>query len=336
MKGRQIMKEKYIKPQPIISLVCIVMLFLLSSSPAFSCTWFKFFTDAQNPFIGRTMEWPGDLQAEIAIFPHGHSFGTYTTKYGFVGIHHLGGLGLSDGLNEHGLAVSVLWLSGSKYADEKAANYHIKDLCALLLGSTKTVNEALEFIAANKFYTSTYEGKIDLTIHFSITDASGRSVVVEFIDGKTKVYENKVGVMTNEPTFDKQLQMWSAYKPKNFNEETFEGFDYSPEGRFARMAAFNATQAKVATDGAAINRAWSMINAVDIPQGILYWRWVNDQPQFTSYAVVVDIKNRIYYFRTYDNYDIRKVDLSKMDFSAVKYSSSSLFGYATYQEFKFK
>ncbi|MBU0713840.1 MAG: linear amide C-N hydrolase [Verrucomicrobia bacterium] len=327
------MKAKSIRLRT-ISLVCTVLLYLSSSSPAFPCTWFRFFSDTKNPFIGRTMEWPGDLQAEIALFPRGHSFGTYTTKYGFVGIHHLGSL--SDGLNEHGLAVSGLWLSESKYADKSKAQYHIKELVSFLLGNAKTVDEALKIVEANQFYTSKMDGKIEITLHFAITDASGRSVVVEFIDGKTKVYENEVGVMTNEPAFDKHLQMWSAYNPRNFNENTFEGFDYSPEGRFARMAAFNATQTKVVTDEAAINRAWSMLNTVDIPQGILYWRWVSDNPQFTSYAVVVDIKNRAYYFRTYDNYDIRKVDLSKIDFSSVKYSSATLFGYVNYQEFKFK
>lgn len=319
----------------IIFLVCTVLVFL-SSGPAIACTWFKFFNDKNNSFLGRTMEWPGDLQAEIAIFPRGHSFETFKAKYGFVGIHHLGGL--SDGLNEHGLAVSALWLSESKYADKSKAHYSITELIPYLLGNTKTVEEALEFIRANQFYTGSFKqnNKIEITLHFAITDASGRSVVVEFIDGKAKIYENKVGVMTNEPTFDKHLQLWSAYNPANFNEETFEGFDYSPEGRFARMAAFNATQTKVATDEDAINRAWSMLNTVDIPKGILYWRWVDETPQFTSYALVVDIKNRVYYFRTYENYDVRKVDLSKINFSSVKYRSASLFGYANYQEFKFK
>ena len=80
---------------------------------------------------------------------------------------------------------------------------------------------------------------------------------------------------------------------------------------------------------------WSMVNTVDIPQGILYWRFINDNPQLTSYAVVDDLKNRVYYFRTYDNYDIRKIDLGKIDFGKVKRKSASLFGTANYREFQF-
>ena len=142
--------------------------------------------------------------------------------------------------------------------------------------------------------------------------------------------------MTNDPPFEKHLAIWSKYDPSKFSEETFEGFDYSPEGRFCRMAAINATQAKVPTDESAVNRAWSMINTVDIPQGILYWRWVNDHPQFTSYSVVADVKNRVYYLRTYDNYDVRKIDLDEIDFSTAKAKSVSIFGAAKYRDFKFE
>ncbi len=174
-----------------------------------------------------------------------------------------------------------------------------------------------------------------LTIHFAISDDTGRSVVVEFGEDGPAIYENEVGVMTNDPTYDVQLEIWQQYNPENFSEETFESFDWSPEGRFARMAAINATQAKVPTTDNAVNRAWSMINTVDIPQGILYWRWVNDDPQITSYSVVVDPVDRVYHFRTYDNYDIRKIDLDDIDFSTIEFKSQSIFGAQDYRTFVF-
>ena len=305
---------------------------------ASACTWFDFRNDQGNCFIGRTMEWPGDLQGQITVVPRDHALGSFTTKYGFVGINHAGSV-FSDGLNEHGLACSALWLEESKYSDKKAGAYHISELLTYVLGNTKTVDEAVAFIQTNAFYTSanfaTLAPGVTLSLHFAITDASGRSVVVEFIDGKAQIHENKVGAMTNDPRYEEQLKHWSKYAGKTFDESTFEAFDFSPEGKFCRMAAMNATQAKVPTDMAGVNRTWSMINTVDLPQGVLYWRWVNENPQFTSYAVVDDLKNRIYYFRTYDNYDIRKIDLNKIDFATVKYQSASLFGTADYKEFKF-
>lgn len=320
----------------IVMACAILAVFLYTRASA--CTWFDFRNDQGNYFIGRTMEWPGDLRGEITIVPRNYKLGSFKTKYGFVGMSH-GGLLFSDGLNEHGLACSGLWLDESNYADKKAGAYHAAELIHYLLGNTKTVDEALSFIKAHDFYTSadfaSLASGIKLLLHFAITDATGRSVVVEFINGKAVIHENKVGAMTNDPRYEEQLKNWSQYVGKPFSEENFEAFDLSPKGRFCRMAALNATQAKVPTDIAAVNRAWSMINTVDIPQGTLYWRWVSNHPQFTSYAVVGDLKNRIYYFRTYDNYDIRKIDLKKISFATVKYRSASLFGAANYKEFKF-
>lgn len=319
-----------------------VYLFLVILGTAFSnakgCTWFEFKNDLGHCFIGRSMEWPTDLKGEMTLVPRGYKLGSFQTQYGFVGISH-GGLLFSDGLNEHGVACSGLWLDESKYSEKKPGAYHVSELISYVLGNTRSVDEALTFIKANTFYTSAEFGSlaegITLLLHFSITDASGRSVVVEFIEGKPVIHENKVGAMTNDPRFELQMENWSKYANKTFNEENFEAFDFSPKGKFCRMAALNVTQAKVLTDATAVNRAWSMLNTVDLPQGVLFWRHVSDHPQFTSYAVVADLKNRVYYFRTYDNYDIRKIDLGKIDFAIVKFKSATLFGTADYKEFKF-
>lgn len=79
-----------------------------------------------------------------------------------------------------------------------------------------------------------------------------------------------------------------------------------------------------------------MVNTVDIPQGILYRRWVNDDPQFTSCSVVGDLHNRVHYFRTWNNHDIRKVSLEKIDFGGTTFRSDSLFTPPNYRKFEFR
>ncbi|MBU3664863.1 MAG: linear amide C-N hydrolase [Chthoniobacterales bacterium] len=318
------------------TLLIVGLVSFATALTARACTWFRFLNDQKHCFIGRTMEWPGDLKAEMTRVPREHDFGTFRTKHGFVGISHDGIF--SDGINEHGLAASALWLGESKYPDKKSGARPIIELLPLVLGNARTVDEAISMIKENSFYgvTSNLAPELEITLHYAITDATGRSVVVEFLDGKTVVTENKVGAMTNDPNYAKQMEIWSKYDPKKFDEGTFQAFDYSPEGRFCRMAAINATQAKVPDELAAVNRAWSMVNTVDIPQGILYWRWVNDRPQFTSYSVVGDLANRVYYFRTYNNYDIRKVALQDINFADTTYKVDTLFTPPDYQAFKFQ
>ncbi len=122
----------------------------LAVAPAQACTWFGFINDEGKPFIGRTMEWPGDLGAEIAQVPRGYKLGDIVTEYGFVGMYH--GSLFSDGINEHGVAISALWLESSQFAPESDAARKNIDLIHYTLGNSKTVDEALEFIRSNAFY----------------------------------------------------------------------------------------------------------------------------------------------------------------------------------------
>jgi len=319
-------------------LLAVSLLYLSTVGVAQSCTWFRFLNDQKHSFIGRTLEWPGDLNSQITRVPRGHDFGKFKSEHGFVGVSHKGPF--SDGMNEHGLATSALWLAESKYAEPGPDTWPITDLIPLLLGNAKTVDEAIELVKAHTWSGANAGvfGSIDITAHFEVTDATGRSVVFEFLDGtgKPNIFENEVGSLTNDPNYAGQMKVWSKYDPKKFNEENFEAFDYSPEGRFCRMAAMNATQVSVPDDIAAVNRAWSMVNAVDIPKGILYWRWVNNDPQFTSYSIVADQTNRVYYFRTWNNYDIRKVSLKDIDFANTTYQADTMFTPEDYQEFHFK
>ncbi len=215
------------KIPPAKSLLFGALLLLSGSAHSLACTWFEFTNDLNHPFVGRTMEWPGDLHGEITIVPRNHDLGYTRTQYGFVGMSH-GGL-FSDGINEHGLAVSALWLSASAYPAK---------------GKTTTPHRHPAGPSPRQ-YPHGRRGKglhpEDNLPHFrQHSDTrppagaalchlrpSGRSIVVEFLKGKTKIYENKVGVMTNDPPYEEQLAIWSKYRGKTFNEDTFEAFDYS-------------------------------------------------------------------------------------------------------------
>ena len=195
----------------------------------------------------------------------------------------------------------------------------------------------MEYLKNTKFYTfrSKIASGLHVNSHFAITQPDGKPAVVEFVNGKVHVLDNKVKVLTNDPTFDKHMEEWERHSPSELSEDNFAAFEYSPAGRFIKIAAFHASQAAVPTDEAAVNRAWSMINTVDIPQGALYWRFVNDMPQTTSFTTVADFEHLTYDFRAFENYDIRKIDLKKIDFETVEASSVDIFKGADYKELSF-
>ena len=71
-------------------------------------------------------------------------------------------------------------------------------------------------------------------LHFSVTDATGRSVVLETNRGELEMKENPVGVMTNSPEFEwhlKNLNNYLSLRPVNFEHQTIGSHVIQPFGQ---------------------------------------------------------------------------------------------------------
>ena len=76
-----------------------------------------------------------------------------------------------------------------------------------------------------------------LGIHLSIADASGDSAIIEYLDGRVHVYHDKqYKVMTNDPSYQKQLDNLSRYN--GFGGEKSLPGSFSSDDRFVRAAFY--------------------------------------------------------------------------------------------------
>jgi len=91
--------------------------------PAMACTALVFKAQDGTAIYGRTMEWgASDLKSELALVPHDTSFKSalgegktgmeWKNRYGFVGVNAAGLPYATDGMNEAGLTVGVLFFPG--------------------------------------------------------------------------------------------------------------------------------------------------------------------------------------------------------------------------------
>lgn len=295
---------------------------------------FLFFKYNGKVFIGRTNELPFETDEQLVIVPRGHEFHGIVVKHGFVGINHGNDPFVSSGLNEHGVSIEGLGLGASEYAPKDSGGISMLKVPSLVLGNAKSVDEAVELLKKTKVEADNMSqfGETAVGFHFAITD-NKRGVVVEYTkgDGTPDIYENKYGVMTNDPLYPDQLKLAeemvdNAPDVKDI-EGSFLGFERTPEGRFQQIVATNLLNdlSRVKSDFGAVNHAWSMVNSLEICQGTLYWRFLSDEPQMTAYSNVVDVNNKVYYLRTYDNMNIRKVDLNSVDFATVKYQRKPVY-----------
>ena len=326
-------------------LILITMFIGINDSKA--CT--DFLIKAQDGTVvnGRTMEFPVDLESKVWIVPRGMSNTSvsdkgvkglsWKTKYAFMGID---GFNLKDiyveGMNEKGLSYGGLMYTGAKYQEAEPGKFvTYADLASWILGNFATVDEVKKelprILVADKYIKNVHGS---LGLHMAIHDATGKSIVVEFINGEQKIYDNKVGVITNHPDFNWQMTNLSNYINLDQNDKepkTINGYpvgptgvgsgmlglpgDWTPPSRFIRVSyAINATL-KPKNSLEAVNLAEHIINIVDIPKGVIKEK-INPVIHIygtAQWSIIKDLTNKVLYFRTYDNLTLRKIDLKKFE-----------------------
>jgi choloylglycine hydrolase len=206
-----------------------------------------------------------------------------------------------------------------------------------VLGNFKTVAEVRE--ALSKIFVSTQKlpgmGDMVFPVHAAIHDATGKGIVVEFINGKMNIHDNAIGVFTNSPSYDWHLTNLRNYvnltpltpQPIIAKGITFAATgqgagmvglpgDTSPPSRFVKTAIMLQTVFPAADGTSAINLAEHIINNVDIPLGFVREAKTGDATnEYTQWVVFKDLTHRVFYYRTYNNMRLRAVSLAKVDFS---------------------
>ncbi len=198
----------------------------------------------QAQVVARTMDLYMSDEAQLVFYPRGMerqgASGAdalrWRAQYASVAVTALG-MGTSDGLNEHGLAVHLLYLHDTKYEARDQRPALPNALWAqYVLDNCRTVVESLAKLR-NVQIVSVSAGGRQWPLHLAIEDAGGDSAIVEFVDGKEVVHHGKqFTVMTNEPPLQQQLENLAKYKPFG-GKRTLPG-DIDPASRFVRAATF--------------------------------------------------------------------------------------------------
>lgn len=94
-----------------------------------------------------------------------------------------------DGMNEKGLAVAVNMIEDTATIDQQTEKPDLTTTTAvrLLLDQAATVEEALALLRSYDL-----QGSMGLMVHFALADATGRSVVVEYVNQEMVVTETPV------------------------------------------------------------------------------------------------------------------------------------------------
>lgn len=329
--------------------ICITLMMMPFTTLA--CTDFKLTAKDGTVLITRSMEFALDLKSNLRNSNRGRKFTTttpdnkpgiaWTAKYGYVFLDGLNHDMTVDGMNEVGLSFEYLYLPGETQYQaippgKESQSLPYMHLGDWILSSFKTVDEVRKALSDIYVYQEFLPGLGNMVfpLHASIFDASGKGIVVEFVKGKTLIYDN-IGVMTNAPLYD-----WHVTNLRNFvnlspfnptpviaNGLTFAATgqgsgmvglpgDISPPSRFVKISVMANTAYPATNALGVLNLAEHIINNVDIPLGIS--RAMDHgkvSTELTQWVVFKDLTHKMLYYRTYENMSLRAISLDKLDFT---------------------
>ncbi|MEG1380258.1 MAG: choloylglycine hydrolase family protein [Bacteroidales bacterium] len=337
--------------------LCFIAFFMLIAQNGLPCTGIFLKSEKSEYILARTMEWGTfNLDSKLAIIPRGISMVgetpegktglKWTSRYGAVGISLADAPILGEGINEAGLSMGVFYFPG--YASYKpfdkndaSKGISILQLGTYLLTQFSTVDEVKNELSKIVIIPMVWESINSVPpVHWRIADKSGKVIVLEIVNnGQIKVYDSEIGVITNSPTYDWHLTNLRNYVNLHSAPATDKevmgilklspfgvgsGFlgipgDFTPPSRFVRATAYCATVPPLLDAYKAMSQAFVILDNFNIPIGSVYPpQKAPDLPSSTQWTSVSDITNGNFYYTTYYNRQIRKLDLKAIDFGKVK------------------
>ncbi|NSP54992.1 choloylglycine hydrolase family protein [Enterococcus faecalis] len=293
---------------------------------------------SKDHYFGRNFDYEISYNEVVTITPRNYKFsfrevGNLDHHFAIIGI----AAGIADyplyydAINEKGLGMAGLNFSG--YADYKKIEEGKKNVSPFefipwVLGQCSTVDEAKKLLKNLNLVNINFSDELPLSpLHWLLADKE-QSIVVESTKEGLRVFDNPVGVLTNNPTFDYQLFNLNNYRvlstrtPKNNFSDQIEldiysrgmggiGLpgDLSSVSRFVKATFTKLNSVSRSSEYESISQFFHILSSVEQQKGLCD---VGDEKyEYTIYSSCCNLEKGIYYYRTYDNSQITAVDMNK-------------------------
>ena len=300
------------------------------------CTAISYQT--KDHYFGRNLDLEHTFRESVTVTPRQYSF--RFRKAGSVE-HHFAMIGMAsvvdgyplyyDATNEKGLSVAGLNFPGNadyKPYCEGKDNITAFELTPWILGQCATVREAEKLLGRINLLKENFSDKLTLSpLHWIIADGE-RAIVLEAVKEGIKIYDNPVGVLTNNPTFDQQMFHLSNYmhlsnKPvTNTFAKGLEITEYSrgmgamgmpgdlsSASRFVKAAFTCMNSVSGNSEEESVSQFFHILGSVEQQRGCVCLG--EGKYEITVYSSCCNMDRGIYYYRTYENSQITAVDMHK-------------------------
>lgn len=296
-------------------------------------------------YFGRNLDLESRFGERVVITPRNYEFKlkrgeTFKTKYAMIGMatvvenYPL----YAEASNERGLSMAGLYFPDyAYYKDEEEGKIDITpfELIPWALGNFETIEKLKPVLENVNLINISFSEKLPLTaLHWMISDKKDCMVLEQTKEG-LKIYSNPVGVLTNNPPFSYHLTNLNNYLnlTPNFAENRFSNKieldaygngmgalglpgDNSPSSRFIR-AAFNKLNSACNLDEeSSVSQFFHILDSVSMIRGTTITK--NKNYDITNYSCCINITKGIYYYKTYDNYQITAIRMNENNMNSDK------------------
>jgi choloylglycine hydrolase len=259
----------------------------------------------------------GENSKHYAIIGMAHSVNGYPLYY--------------DAVNEKGLGMAGLNFVGNadyKEPDDSKDNVSPFEFIPWILSQCDSVRAAKKLLKNINLVNIPFSKELPLAqLHWLIADKN-ESITVESVKDGLNIYDNPVGVLTNNPPFNEQMFQLNNYmhlspkSPKNHFSDKLElqhysrgmgalGLpgDLSSQSRFIRVAFVKMNSVSGSSESESVSQFFHILGAVEQQRGCCD---VGDgKYEITIYTSCCNADKGIYYYTTYNNHRITGVDMRK-------------------------
>ena len=300
-------------------------------------------------YFGRNLDLYYHYNEAVTVAPRNFLFDfrngkTLADHYAIIGMATVsGGYPLYyDATNEKGLSMAGLnFPDNATYLPESDSKENIApfELIPYILGLCATVDEALDKIININLWNIPFSDEFPLSpLHWIIADKK-RCITLEPMCDGLKIYENPIGVLTNNPPFDYHMHNLANYinlttaQPEDRFGADLKPYslgmgaiglpgDLSSASRFVRAAFNKINSTSGESEEECVNRFFHILTSVEQIKGLNRVR--EDECEHTVYSSCCNTDRGIYYYATYNNREITAVNMNKVNLNGDKIVSYKL------------
>lgn len=257
--------------------------------------------NGKTVLLGKNFDWTFDNgyiiknlknTTKVAYCTHNGTPASWTSTYGSITFNQNGKEMPYGGMNEKGLVVEMLWLDDTRFniSDNKTYLNELEWI-QYQLDNFQTIDEVVANIERIKIYP--IKGKI----HYILADNNGKSVIIEYLDGKPKIYEkeaNSCQAITNKSVV--------------FSEKYIDNLQNIPKKNTSEIYRYHQLENQIkklkTPSDFSEKTAFQMLKSVSIPKGDFKTVW----------SIVYNLENKTISFFSHSHKETKQINLNNIDF----------------------